>query len=117
MKMLNREILLAFWKIHILHHAAEHPVVGHWMLQELRAHGYDASPGTLYPMLARMAGRGWLSVEVHGAGPRARREYRLTPAGAEVLAVVRRQMRELVAELGPLSAADDTLHARTGKGR
>ena len=37
-KNINREILLALWKIHILHHAAEDAegVVGNWMLEELR---------------------------------------------------------------------------------
>jgi PadR family transcriptional regulator PadR len=100
-KILNREILLAFWKVHILHHAAEQPIVGNWMLKELRHHGYDASPGTLYPLLNRMAEYGWLSVTTRGKGPRAIREYRLTPAGATVLEVVRRQMRELVGEVPP----------------
>ena len=57
----EREFLLAFWKIHILHHAAEERgVYGQWMLQELHRHGYRISPGTLYPILARMADRGWL---------------------------------------------------------
>ena len=55
-----REFLLAFWKIHILHHAAEQGIYGQWMLEELHHHGYRLSPGTLYPMLARMATRGWL---------------------------------------------------------
>lgn len=52
-KYLNREILLSFWKAHVLHHAAEGPVVGQWMLNELRRHGYEVSPGTLYPPLRR----------------------------------------------------------------
>ena len=55
-----REFLLAFWKIHILHHAGERGVYGQWMLEELDHHGYRLSPGTLYPILARMAARGWL---------------------------------------------------------
>jgi PadR family transcriptional regulator PadR len=55
-----REFLLAFWKIHILHHADEHGVYGQWMLEELQEHGYRLSPGTLYPILSRMARRGWL---------------------------------------------------------
>lgn len=98
MKIVNREILLAFWKIHILHHAAEGPVVGNWMLKELRHHGYDASPGTLYPLLARMEEHGWLSSTVTGSGPKAARAYRLTEAGAAVLEVVQAQMGELVGE-------------------
>jgi hypothetical protein len=48
---LNREIFLALWKIHILHHAAAGEVVGQWMIGELPAHdSSDVSPGTLYPI-------------------------------------------------------------------
>mgnify|MGYP003345335748 CR=1 FL=1 len=57
-KEVSREVLLAFWKVHILHHASEAPLHGHWMLEELRHHGYHISPGTLYPLLARMERRG-----------------------------------------------------------
>ncbi len=75
-KALQREILLGFWKIHILRHAAKGPVVGQWMIQELRDHGYEVSPGTVYPLLARLEERGWLECETDPAGgPRARKEY------------------------------------------
>lgn len=95
-KIVMREILLGFWKVHILHHAAEGPVVGKWMLDELRRHNYEVSPGTLYPMLKRMEGYGWLRSEtVPGAGPKARRSYYLTEAGGGVLDLVRRQLGEL----------------------
>ncbi len=57
LKALQREILLGFWKVHILHHATEGPVVGQWMLTELRRHGYEVSPGTLYPILHFIAWR------------------------------------------------------------
>ena len=50
----DREILLSFWKVHILHHAREEPIHGQWVLTELRRHGYEISPGTLYPLLHRM---------------------------------------------------------------
>ena len=79
MKHIAREILLGFWKVHILHHAAEGPVVGQWILNELRSHGYEVSPGTLYPMLRRMEERGWLRCEVDPeGGPRARHDYYLS---------------------------------------
>ena len=95
-KLLTREILLGFWKVHILHHAAEHPVVGQWVLSELRRHGYDISPGTLYPLLKRMERAGWLRCEPEpGGGPRGRRYYHLTPAGAAVLDIVRETVIEL----------------------
>jgi PadR family transcriptional regulator, regulatory protein PadR len=99
-KAVNREILLGFWKIHILHHAAEAPVIGQWMLQELRRHGYDISPGTLYPMLKRMEANGWLRSEADPArGPKAPRRYYLTRRGKAVLAHVGAQVKELHREL------------------
>jgi DNA-binding PadR family transcriptional regulator len=95
-KLLTREILLGFWKVHILHHAAEHPLYGQWVLGELRRHGYDISPGTLYPLLRRMERHGWLRCEAErGGGPRARQYYHLTARGAAVLAEVRENVVEL----------------------
>lgn len=96
---LVREFLLGFWKIHILFHAAEEcGVYGQWMLEELRHHGYRLSPGTLYPVLARMATRGWLEAD---ASVRAtdRRVYHITPKGAEVLARLRTALDELQHEV------------------
>ncbi len=105
-----REFLLAFWKIHILHHADEHGVYGQWMLEELHHHGYRLSPGTLYPMLARMARRGWLraSEPKRSKGPRL---YRLTPRGEEVLNQIRGALDELYREVGAHRPAPD----RSGK--
>jgi PadR family transcriptional regulator, regulatory protein PadR len=100
MKSINREILLGFWKVHILHHAAEKPIHGQWILTELRQHGYDISPGTLYPMLNRMKQLGWLSCRADpGRGGRARKDYRLSVEGHKVLRVIRQQLRELCNEV------------------
>lgn len=100
-KAIQREILVSLWKIHILHHAAEGPVVGQWMLRELREHGYDVSPGTLYPILHRMERLGWLWSEVDPAGgQKAKRSFYATEAGKEVLAVVLKQVLELKEEVG-----------------
>lgn len=106
----EREFLLTFWKVHILHHAAEHGVYGHWMLEELRRHGYHLSPGTLYPILARMAKRGWLkaSEPKRSKGPRV---YRLTPLGQDVLAQVRGALGELSGRHGSYEAVIRTREA------
>lgn len=93
-----REILLAFWKVHILHHAEGRRIYGQWLLDELRRHGFQVSPGTLYPLLARMQKAGWLQVVRTGranSSPKARREYALTSKGARLLAQLRRQVEEL----------------------
>ncbi len=100
MNITTREVLLGFWKVHILHHASEEPIHGQWVLTELRRHGYEISPGTLYPLLHRMERHGWLQCrKVRGGGPRARRDYRLTQAGRRVLTEVRRQLEELHREV------------------
>ncbi len=49
-----RRLFLGFIQIHILHHAKEKPFYGSWMIQELEHHGYEMSPGTLYPILHSM---------------------------------------------------------------
>ena len=95
----QREILLSIWKVHMLHHAATMAVSGQWIIRELRRHGYEVSPGTLYPLLARMATRGWLRSRTDAAaGSCARRDYTLTKKGAEVLTFLRNQVRELYSE-------------------
>lgn len=98
---LIREFLLGFWKIHILHHAAApQGVYGQWMLEELREHGYRLSPGTLYPVLTRMAQRGWLAAQptVRPSDPRV---YRITREGAVVLEQLRAALDELQREVSP----------------
>ena len=97
-KTATREILLGFWKAHILHHADEGPVVGDWILQELRRHGYDISPGTLYPLLARMEGNGWLRSEVAPGGIGGHltyfdRPFGLRPAGSGRIMTAARSCR------------------------
>jgi PadR family transcriptional regulator PadR len=108
-KLLTREILLGFWKVHILHHAAERPIIGQWVLTELRRHGYDISPGTLYPLLKRLERNGWLRSETAvGEATRRRRYYHLTKRGAAVLDVLRDTVIELhheVVEEAPAHAA------------
>jgi PadR family transcriptional regulator PadR len=100
MKDVSREILLSFWKVHVLHHAGEEPLHGHWMLKELQHHGYAISPGTLYPLLNRMERLGWLKGRAEpGGGKRARKDYRLTTEGKRVLEFVRAQVRELYEEV------------------
>ena len=108
----NREILLSFWKAHILHHAGEGGVHGQWILAELRRHGYELSPGTLYPLLARMERAGWLRSRRAGPGARARRDYHLTAAGRKVLDRVRAMVREMYREVVEEAQAGPTRKTR-----
>jgi len=90
----EREILRPLWKIHILHHAGESAIVAHWMMEELREHGYQVSPGTLYPMMARMTKIGWLRQTAAG-------RYRLTAGGRKALDEVLARLAELRGEALP----------------
>jgi DNA-binding PadR family transcriptional regulator len=69
------------------------------MLEELHHHGYRLSPGTLYPMLARMAQRGWLRA-AEPKRTKAPRVYRLTPHGHDVLRRILDALDELYREAG-----------------
>jgi DNA-binding PadR family transcriptional regulator len=110
-----REFLLAFWKIHILHHAADgRGVYGQWMLEELSHHGYRLSPGTLYPILARMAKRGWLRA-AEPARSKGARIYRLTPRGHDVLNQLRLSLDELYGEVGGRVASRQHPTPRSGR--
>lgn len=106
-----RDFFLGFIKIHILHHAAHGPVFGLALIRELARHGYEVSPGTVYPVLHELARAGYLAREdrvVHG---KVRKYYRITPLGTQALEEVRVKIAELVAEVlqgeGPLSLADE----------
>lgn len=94
----DREIRLAFCKLHILHHAERAPIYGLWMMRELDEHGHRLSPGTLYPLLSRLEANGWLSVQ-EGRRTKARRAYRITPAGRRLLRKLRAEVTELYREL------------------
>jgi len=99
-KILQREILLGFWKIHILYHAGEQPIIGQWMIRELHHHGYDVSPGTIYPIFSRLEEYGWLKCKTSSKdGLRAKKEYVLTKRGREVLKFLKQQISELCREV------------------
>ena len=100
MRQVDREILLSFWKVHILHHAEEAPIHGQWVINELRRHGYEISPGTLYPLLSRLVRHGWLKCKTEkDGGRRARKDYRITGEGKNVLEIIREQIKELYEEV------------------
>ena len=88
-------------RLHILHHASEDEIHGAWMSQELRRHGYDISPGTLYPTLHAMEADGLLRSRRVVVGGSVLRVYRATPKGRRTLERMRLALRELAAEVLP----------------
>lgn len=101
-----RDLFLGFIKLHILYHAIEEPIFGLDMIRELQRHGYDMSPGTLYPILRKLYEAGYLEQQIEVIGGKQRKYYRATPAGEAALAEAMIKVRELVSEVGldiPLS--------------
>jgi DNA-binding PadR family transcriptional regulator len=96
---LVRDIFLAFVRLHVLHHAAEEPIYGVEMIEELSRHGYQIGPGTMYPTLHALRDKGYLSEERRVVGGKVRKYYRITALGQQALALVRPKIRELVSEV------------------
>ena len=96
---LDQEFYGGLIRLHILHHAAESPVYGLWLIEELRRHGYRIGPGTLYPILHSLERRGVLrsTLQRHVRG--RRRVYVATLKGQRTLIRARTKVRELLGEM------------------
>ncbi|MBA7701983.1 Transcriptional regulator [subsurface metagenome] len=97
--MLDREFFLGFIKIHILYHAAEEPIFGVEIARELARHGYNISPGTLYPVLHRLEKEGYLERSSQLVNGKVRKYYQATDAGKRALEQSKKKIRELVTEI------------------
>ena len=98
-KMKHQDLLKGLIRLHILHHASESEFYGQWMIYQLARHGYTLSPGTLYPMLHGLEGRGYLKSKKERSGRTFRRFYRATALGREANKLAKVQVRELIGEL------------------
>ena len=94
-----RDVFLAFVRVHLLHHAAAERIYGLEMIEELRRHGYDIGPGTLYPILHGLEENGYLRSEQEIANGKIRKYYRITAAGRKLLAQLKEKIGELVKEV------------------
>ena len=91
------------------------------LLEHQPRHGYELSKliesrsrgtltfhvASLYPLLYRMEGRGWIVGRwVEKPGERRRRFYRITAAGARVLEAQRTSWREFVAAVASVAGVE-----------
>ncbi len=98
-EMRGSDLFSGLIRLHILHHAAQEPIFGLGIINELSRHGYRLSPGTLYPLLHAMERRGYLRSSPRQDGRRLRRLYLATPAGRRILKDAKARVRELLGEL------------------
>ena len=94
-----RSFFLGFIKIHILHHASEERVYGLWLIEELRRHGYDISPGTLYPILHSLEKDNLLESHKETISGKVRKYYKITRDGRKALNAAKNKIKELVDEV------------------
>lgn len=94
-----RKFFLGFIQIHILHHAKKEPFYGAWMIEELSEHGYDMSPGTLYPILHNMESSRLLVKEEKIVDGKIRKYYMITDLGNEVMEEACKKAQELFKEI------------------
>ena len=95
----HKNLYVGLIRLHILHHAAQEPVFGLGMIQELARHGYRLSAGTLYPVLHSLEASGYLRSRQQLVDGRRRRVYRATPAGRRALTEARTKVKELFGEM------------------
>lgn len=94
-----RDFFLGFIKIHILYHAAQEPIYGFDLIRELETHGYQLSPGTLYPILHKLEEQGYLQAEKQVVRGKVRKYYTATSQGKTALAEAYTKVRELLDEI------------------
>jgi len=82
-------------RLHLLHQAAENPLYGLSIIDDLAGRGYRLSPGTLYPMLHRLEKKEYFRSTAQRQGRTARRIYRITPSGRRALKDAKRTAFEL----------------------
>ena len=95
-----RDFFLGFIRLHLLYHAAQEPVFGLDMIRELERHGYQLSPGTLYPILHGLEKDGYLVSEKQVVQGKVRKYYRATETGKEALREASTKVLELIKEIG-----------------
>jgi DNA-binding PadR family transcriptional regulator len=96
-----RDVVLAFARVHILHHAGEEPIFGLGMMEELYRHGYRLTPGTMYPLLHRLHEDGLLSVQTETINGKRRKYYKITRKGRVALESIKPKLTELAGEVLP----------------
>jgi PadR family transcriptional regulator PadR len=92
------------------------------LMEDQPRHGYDISKlielrsggalkfhvTSLYPLLYRLEGRGWITSRwVEKAEQRRRRYYTLTPEGRKVLRSQKKSWREFVAAIGRVTGVEN----------
>lgn len=91
----DRDLYSGLIRLHILHHAAQKPIFGLGIIEELGRHGYKLSGGTIYPVLHGLERKGYLSSTDERNGKQFRKVYRATKQGRAALKQAREKAQQL----------------------
>ena len=109
-QVLDRELKKGSAELLILSLIESRPRHGYEIgkLIETRSEGtLSFQVASLYPLLYRLEGRGWIQGQwVEKAGQRKRRYYRLTASGRKVLAAQRQGWRQFVQAIQRITGID-----------
>ncbi len=112
MSNIFRDVFLGFIRVHVLYHASKERIFGVEMINELAHHGYEVSPGTIYPILHGLEKAGYLSSEQEVAAGKVRKYYQITPPGRKALAELKKKIHEMTSEV---LGDDYAIEKRTSK--
>ena len=94
-----KNIYSGFIRIHILYHATEEKICGIEIIEELKRHGYNVSPGTIYPILHKMKNDKLLVAHNEIIDGKRRIYYKATSEGKKVLDLTHEKIKELYDEV------------------
>jgi len=94
-----RTFFLGFIRMHLIYHALKEPIFGLDMIRELKRHGYDLSPGTIYPILHNLEKEGYLVSEKKLENGKIRKYYHSTFEAKKALQEAIVKAYELLNEL------------------
>lgn len=94
-EQITRKIFNGLIYVHILHHGNTEEFYGSWMIEELKEHGYNVSPGTLYPILKSMEEEDLIEKEERNVNGRIRKYYKTTTKGYNLLQELKGNLQEL----------------------
>lgn len=115
--MIRKDPRLDFVEFHILHHAAEAPLYGLWMIEELASHGYRLNASQLYPKFHRLERTGLLNRRNRVVDGKLRKYYRVTAEGRRYLRQQKKKLMELAGEALTADELKRVLGTRTERDR
>ena len=94
-----QKLYQGFVQMHILYHTKKAPVYGAWIMEELKTHGYNIGPGTLYPLLNKMEQSCLLIKKNQIVNGKIRNYYSITQLGIEVFKDAEEKADQLFLEI------------------